>query len=437
VSWQVSSSGPAGGRCPEQQEYNAGTFIPWLESAATALTTTARNAVNTQGAQAVNGTADPIMGDRLTTGRLANRIRAIDVLRGITLALMIVVNMQIGPGKSYVQLLHASWSGFTLTDLVFPTFLFVVGTTLPFTLPKYAALGDATLLRKIATRTALIFLCGYLLYWFPFVMFDPAGHLVPAPLSQTRILGVLQRIALGYGAAALIVHYAGRVGAIVFAIIALPGYWGLMHAFGDYSLAGSAVIRFDKLVLGEAHMYHGEGVAFDPEGILSTLPAIVNVLAGYLAARFMRESGINRKTIVSLLLAGAASVALSLWWNTSFPINKKLWTSSFVLCTVGLDLWILAALSYAVPQSQERRWTYFFEVLGRNTLVIYLIAELGQVVLQGLNIGQQTLFEWLWAVGFVPWAGEKPGSLLYAVTYMLCCWTVAYVMDRRRIYVKL
>jgi predicted acyltransferase len=367
----------------------------------------------------------------------AHRYRAIDVLRGLTVALMIVVNMQVGPGKSYAPLLHASWNGLTPTDLVFPTFMFVVGTALSFTLEKYAALGEAAVLRKIATRTALIFLCGFLLYWFPFFTVDPGGHVMFAPLEHTRILGVLQRIALGYGAAALIVYYGGRAGAITFGIVALLGYWGLMHALGDYSLAGNAAIKLDKLVLGEAHMYHGEGVAFDPEGILSTLPAIVNVLAGYLAGRFVRDHGANRFTIIRLLVTAAACLILALAWNTVFPINKKLWTSSFVLCTVGVDLGVLALLIYAVPQAQERRWTYFFEVFGRNTLVIYLLSEVGQTMLYGIHVGQQSLFAWLYVGGFVPWAGDKLGSALYAVAYMLGCWAVAYGMDRKRIYIKL
>ena len=368
---------------------------------------------------------------------LAHRSRAIDVLRGLTVALMIVVNMQVGPGQSYAPLLHASWNGLTPTDLVFPTFMFVVGTALSFTLEKYAALGEAAVLRKIATRTALIFLCGYLLYWFPFFTTGPGGSLILAPVEHTRILGVLQRIALGYGAAALIVHYGGRAGAISFSVGALLGYWWLMHAFGDYSLAGNAAIKLDKLVLGEAHMYHGEGVAFDPEGILSTLPAIVNVLAGYLVGRFIRDHGVSRFTIVRLLAAAAACLLLSLWWNAVFPINKKLWTSSFVLCTVGIDLGVLAILIYAVPQAKERRWTYFFEVFGRNTLVIYLLSEVGQTMLNSIHIGQQSLFGWLYAIGFVPWAGDKLGAALYAVAYMLGCWLVAYGMDRKGIYIKL
>src|SRR5215469_13313038 len=146
--------------------------------------------------------------------RVERRFTAIDVLRGLTIALMIVVNMQIGPGSSYVPLLHAAWNGLTPTDVVFPTFMFVVGTALSFTLEKYAALGEKVVLRKIATRTALIFLAGYLLYWFPFFRFDPGGHLTLEPFAHTRILGVLQRIAIGYGAAALIVYYGGRAGAM-------------------------------------------------------------------------------------------------------------------------------------------------------------------------------------------------------------------------------
>ena len=371
------------------------------------------------------------------TRQLGARFLAIDVMRGLTLALMIIVNLQIGEGKSYTQLLHAQWDGLTLTDLVFPTFMFVVGTSLSFTLGRYERLGDAALLRKVLTRTALIFLCGYLLYWFPFFRFDATGHFVLRPISHTRIFGVLQRIALGYGAAALIVHYGKRTGAIAFSLIALLGYWWLMHSFGDYSLAGNAEIKLDKLVLGDAHMYHGEGVAFDPEGILSTLPAIVNVLAGYLAGCFVRDRGANGRALAQLLLAGAACVLLALLWNPAFPINKKLWTSSYVLCTVGIDLGVLATLIYLVPQEQKRGWTYFFEVFGRNTLVIYLLSESAEKVLHMVHIGPRSVLEWVYAAGFASWAGDKAGSLLYSVAYMLCCWAVAYAMDRKRIYIRL
>jgi predicted acyltransferase len=366
-----------------------------------------------------------------------DRSRAIDVLRGLTLALMIVVNMSISEADSYSPLLHAAWHGLTLTDVVFPTFLFVVGAALSFTLEKYQRLGDVAVLRKVCTRSALIFLCGYLLYWFPFFTIDQTGHVALMPIGQTRILGVLQRIALAYGCAALIVHFWNRRGAIVFAILALLGYWGLMYAFGDYSLTGNAALMLDKLVLGEPHMYHGEGIAFDPEGLLSTLPSIVNVLAGYLAGRFIQEKGHNYEAIAKLMMAGAICIVVALTWNSVFPINKKLWTSSYVLCTVGIDLFALAMLEYVIDLRGIRGWTYFFEVFGRNTLFIYLLSEIGNTALALTHVGNDSTFIWLYTSAFQSWAGSKNGSLVYALVFMLCCWLVAYAMDRKRIYIRL
>jgi predicted acyltransferase len=270
------------------------------------------------------------------------RSQALDVLRGLTLALMIVVNMPGSAATTYGPFLHAPWHGLTLTDLVFPTFMFVVGTALSFTLEKYQDMGDGAVLKKIFTRTALIFLCGYLLSWFPFFQLDQAGRFTLLPVADTRILGVLQRIALGYCVAALILHYWKLRGALVFSALALLGYWWIMHAFGDYTLAGIAGIKLDKLILGESHMYHGEGVAFDPEGILSTLPSIVNVLAGYCAGRIIRERGQNLDTLARLVITGGVCIAIALGWDAVFPINKKLWTSSYVMCTIGIDLVLLS-----------------------------------------------------------------------------------------------
>src|SRR5438132_8168652 len=193
-----------------------------------------------------------IVRERGAMSDMGNRFRALDVLRGLTLALMIVVNMQIGDGKSYAPLLHAGWDGLTLTDLVFPTFIFVVGTTLTFTLEKYEPLGDAAVLRKIAMRTALIFLCGYLLYWFPFFRVDGTGHVVLAPIAYTRIFGVLQRIALGYGAAALIVHYGRRAGAIGLRHSALIGYSSGMRSFPSSFVACHGAIAPNTSVPGQS-----------------------------------------------------------------------------------------------------------------------------------------------------------------------------------------
>lgn len=366
---------------------------------------------------------------------LHQRSQAIDVLRGLTVALMIMVNMPGTPETTYAPFLHAVWHGLTLTDLVFPTFMFVVGTALSFTLEKYQGMGEAAVLKKIFTRTALIFLCGFLMYWFPFFSFDGGVSLLP--FSGTRIFGVLQRIALGYCAASLILHYSGAKGAAVFALLALLGYWALMYAFGDYTLTGNAQRKLDLLVLGEAHMYHGEGVAFDPEGILSTLPSIVNVLGGYFAGRLVRRLGASYETIAKLLMAGAVLAVVALSWSSVFPLNKKLWTSSYTLITIAIDLGVLALLLYVIDLRGRRGWTGFFEVFGRNTLFIYLFSELLASLFFIIQIGGQSVFDWIYQHLFRPWAGAYSGTLLWALVYMLGCWLVGYVLDRKKIYIKL
>lgn len=371
------------------------------------------------------------------TATPGQRSIALDVMRGLTVALMITVNMSIGEGKSYGPLLHAAWHGLTLTDLVFPTFMFVVGAAMSFSLDQVAARGDGAFLRKVATRTALIFLCGYLLYWFPFLEFNTAGDLALRPIAHTRIPGVLQRIALGYGFAALILHYGKTRGALIFSAAALLGYWALMAAFGDYTLQGNAALKLDIALLGEGHLYGGEGMPFDPEGILSTLPAIVNTIAGYLAARFLRQTGIGYEALAKLLMAGVVLVIVALAWHSVFPINKKLWTSSYVLVTIGIDLCLLALLSYLIDMTGPRRWTYFFEVFGRNTLFIYLFSELLMTVMGLTHVDKRNVFDWLYEVVFAPLAGDKLGSLIYSVGFMLMCWLLAWGLDRRKIYIRL
>lgn len=369
--------------------------------------------------------------------QLQNRSRSIDVLRGMTLALMIVVNMSISDTLSYAPLLHAAWHGLTLTDVVFPTFLFAVGTSMSVTLERYQRMGQPALLKKLFTRAALIFLCGYLLYWFPFFQFDKSGQLAMLPLANTRIPGVLQRIALCYLFAALILHYMKVRGAAVFCVVALLGYWWVMWAFGDYTLNGNAALKLDRLLLGEAHLYRGEGIAFDPEGILGTLPSIVNVLAGYFAGRFVIGKGSGYESIAKLMMAGALLIVVALAWSSVFPLNKKLWTSSYVLCTAGIDLCALAMLAYAIDVRGKCSWAGFFEVFGRNTLFLYLVAEVLMAVLWLVKIGDLALFDWIYRHLFQAWAGDKNGSLLFALIFMLGCWLLGYVMDKKRIYIKL
>ena len=362
-----------------------------------------------------------------------SRNLSLDVLRGLTLALMIVVNTPGSWDALYAPLAHAAWHGYTPTDLVFPTFLFVVGAAMRLSMKKFAGQGEGQFLWTVGKRAALIFLCGYLLYWFPFLDNDFA----PIPIGGTRIMGVLQRIGLCYLFAALVVRHGGVRGAIGFGVAALLGYWWMLAAFGDLTLAGNAPRAIDLAVLGEAHMYKGEGIAFDPEGILSTLPAVVNVLAGYLAMAWLGVAGCNVCALRRMAAAAGLCLLLASLWDLVLPVNKKLWTSSYVLLTVGYDLLLLALLAWVVDIRRWRTGMHFFVVFGRNPLFIYLLSSAASTVLWRVQVGGTSLYQWLYRDGFLPWTTPKLASLLFALVFMWGCWVVAYVMDRRGVYIKL
>jgi len=369
----------------------------------------------------------------------SQRFLSLDVLRGMTVCFMIIVNTPGNSHTTYPPLLHASWNGFTPTDLVFPTFMFVVGNAMSFSMKKWESFPDSQVVWKIFKRALLIFLIGYLMYWFPFVHWNEQGHLVFNPASHTRIMGVLQRIALGYLFAGLMMRFFRPSTVYRLSVIFLFLYWLILLLFGDhadpYNMLTNAGTRLDLWVFGRDHMYHGEGVAFEPEGLLSTIAAIANVTFGYAAGRWVQEKGKTYEGLAKLLLVGALLLVLALGWDWFFPINKKLWTGSFVLLTVGIDCIILGGLIYVIDFLQRRRWTYFFEVFGKNPLFIYLLSELGATLLWFFPVGQQPLYRWLFQNIF-KYAGMYFGSFLFAISFMLFCWLIGYVLDKRRIYVR-
>ena len=355
-----------------------------------------------------------------------NRFTALDVFRGMTVCLM--------------SLLHAQWNGFTPTDLVFPSFLFAVGNSISFVLPKWKNISQASVLIKILKRTTIIFLLGFLMYWFPFVKFNPSNDLIFAPFDHTRIFGVLQRIALCYGIASLLIYYSKTKTVFIISILLLLLYWFLLLYFGNatdpFGMQTNFGFSVDKWLVGENHLYHGEGVAFDPEGLLSTLPAVSNVIGGYLAGKFIQEKGKTYEMLLKLMLVGSSLLLVSYFWNLNFPVNKKLWTSSFVTLTVGLDLLFLASIIYVIDFIKKTKWTGFFLVFGRNPLVIYILSELILIILMFLKIDSTTtVYKWIFINGFAGF-GDYTGSLLFAITVMLFCWLTGYALDKKKIYIK-
>ena len=365
------------------------------------------------------------------------RFLSLDIFRGMTICFMIIVNTPGSGAMAFSPLEHATWHGFTPTDLVFPSFLFAVGNAMSFSLDKYRELGDKAFLNKVFKRTILLFLAGYLMYWFPFFRLE-GGHVSGAPIGNTRIMGVLQRISLCYCFASLMIHYLSAKKVYFISGMLLIGYWLILLFFGDhnqpFSLLGNAGLYLDRAILGNNHLYHGENVYFDPEGILSTLPAIVNVVIGFYAGKFIQRNGKNYDTIAKLMLFGALFIFIALAWNMVFPINKKLWSSPFVLLTTGIDLMLLPALIFAVEIDGWNRfnWNRFFLVFGKNPLLIYLFSELVVVLFYMVPIGTRSnLYNSINKNSFQVIAPGPVGSLLFAICYMLLCWSFGWWLDKR------
>jgi predicted acyltransferase len=367
---------------------------------------------------------------------IPQRFTALDVFRGMTVCFMIIVNNQAG-AVPFEPLEHASWHGFTPTDLVFPSFLFAVGNAMAFTMPKFAGMGNGQVAGKIFKRTFLIFLIGYLLSWYPFVSINAAGEWIPKTIDKTRIFGVLARIALCYGIAAAMIHFLSRKAVMYTSIAILLGYWLVMYLGGDYTMLGNVGIAVDKWLVGENHMYKGEGIAFEPEGFLSTFPAAVNVVIGYFAGVLLREKGKDYEGIAKVLLYGAALMAIAYCWNYSFPINKKIWTSSYVLYTCGISLLMIGSLVYLNAKTSFRTGNYFFEVFGKNPLFIYVLSSF---IPKTFNLIRDADGRSLTTViskdFFQQIAPGSIGALLYSIALMMVCWLVGYVMDRKRVYVR-
>lgn len=376
-----------------------------------------------------------------------NRFYSLDVFRGATVALMILVN---NPGSwkyVYAPLKHASWHGCTPTDLVFPFFLFAVGNAMAFVMPK---LNTPSLFwKKVTKRFLLIFGIGLLLNWFPFVKWSE-DLLVGKPFDTLRILGVLQRIALAYFFASIIIYYFKPKGAFVAGTVILLLYWWMAWTFGDpadpYSINGYFGNAVDKAILTENHMYKGEGFPFEPEGLMSTLTSIVQVIFGYLVGDYIITKGKNHEMISNIFVAASLLLLTALIWDMSFPINKKIWTSSYVLYTTGLAMMILAVMMHFIElKGHKSTITGFFDVFGKNPLFIYVLAGVWFKTYGIMHIpdeikeGTQTFINghgWIYKYMFQPAFGDYIGSFLFAVAHIAIFWAIGKVMDKKGIYVR-
>lgn len=389
------------------------------------------------------------------------RFYSLDVFRGATVAFMILVNNPGSWSHLYGPLAHAPWHGCTPTDLVFPFFLFAVGNAMAFVLPRLEAAGTPVFLKKVFKRSILIFAIGLFLNWSPFLKWSD-GALVfrqwvdPGnPESGVRILGVLQRIAISYLFASLIVYFLKLRGAIIVSVIILFLYWILTWALGNpgdpYSLNGYFGTQIDKNILGVAHMYKGEGVPFDPEGLTSTLTSIVQVIFGYMVGNYIQKKGKTFEMLSGLFVYGSLLIFAGFAWDMSFPINKKIWTSSYVLYTTGLAIMVLSVLIYAIEfKNAKGAWSRFFDVFGKNALFVFALSGFLPKLLSlfrwvdhmdenGKNV-YTSVFPWFYEHICKPLTAftdnPKNGSLLYALCMIAFYWLIVFWMDKRKIYIK-
>ncbi len=401
---------------------------------------------------------------------MLNRLLSLDIFRGLTIALMIIVNTPGSWEFVYSPLDHAKWHGCTPTDWVFPSFLFAIGLSMRFSFKSFNYTLNQELLLKILKRTVLIYLLYIVFMQFlPFYYYDAEGVFHWGRKSPIRWFGVLPRLAICYCLASLICLTAPRKWLPYLAGLILLVYWAIMFycggtgnpygflptaeqlatmseanisAFWQSQMTTNAAYRLDYFLIGPNNMYKGEGYPFEPEGILSTLPSIVTVMLGYMVGTFIQEAKNKEFVIKRLILCGALFVAVSLLWDLVFPINKKLWTSSYVMHMAGVDMLIIAILTYILDYRGIKSWSFFFEVFGANAIMAYLVSEVPIVLALRYKITEASgkaisTYSWIYKHSFASWAGDMNGSFFFAVWWMLMCWLVLYAMYKNKIFVKI
>jgi predicted acyltransferase len=371
------------------------------------------------------------MKQALQTGRLLS----LDVMRGLTIAGMIMVN---NPGSwqyVYAPLRHAKWDGLTPTDLVFPFFMFIMGVSMFFSLRKYDFRLSPTSAGKVLKRTLLIFLVGLGLNLFGYLFRYDLFH-----LEHLRILGVLQRLALAYGLASLIGLMVNHKYILHVAAGILLAYAVLLASTSSITLSTDSIIAVtDRAILGESHMYtdtlaDGTRIAFDPEGLLSVIGSIAHVLLGFYAGKvIMNGKKDNEHIIRNLFILGTILLFAGLLLNYACPINKKIWSSTFVLTTCGLASLLLPLLIWIIDINGKRRWATFFEAFGINPLYLYV-----QAALLSTLFSVTGFHTFMYESVFAPVLGNYGGSLAWAVFFVVLNWAPGYYwLYKKQIYIKI
>jgi len=360
------------------------------------------------------------------------RLVSLDVFRGITIAGMVLVNNPGSWEHIYWPLEHARWHGWTPTDLVFPFFVFIIGVAIPLAFARRIESGGSKrdLYLKIIRRTLIIFAIGLFLNGLP-----------DFGLADYRIPGVLQRLAVCYFFASIIFLNTKVRTQIAITIGLLIFYWALVRlipapgfAAGDLTKEGSLPSYVDRVVFGP-HVW-AQARVYDPEGLLSTIPAISTALMGVLTGTWLRTEKTRYEKAAGMFVVGAVCVAIGWAWNAFFPINKALWTSSYVMFTGGLALQFLSICYWLIDIQGYRRWAKPFEVFGLNAIALYVVADLIAMLLGVVKVGGEPLGGWIYDHIFASWASPINASLAFAICFVLVCLGLMWILYQRKIFLK-
>ena len=365
----------------------------------------------------------------------SNRLVSLDAFRGLSIAGMILVNNPGSWSHVYSPLLHAEWHGWTPTDLIFPFFLFVVGVSMTFSLIPRLERGDGRrhVLRTVLKRSAIIVGLGLFMSGFP--SFDIAAMRVP---------GVLQRIGVVYLCSSLIVMHLQKRGQAITLVGLLLGYWGLMslvptpgYGAGNLSPDGNLAAYVDRAIFG-THIWRD---SWDPEGLLSTLPAIATTLTGVFTGYLLRSGREQGDITGTMFVVGWSAMIAGIIWHQFFPINKNLWTSSYVVFTSGAALHLLGSCYWLIEVKQWKRWAEPAVVFGMNAIAVFVFSGLFArilIITRWKNASGNTvsLYTWIYENLFAIWAGPRNGSLAFAVTTVLLWFWLMLLLYRKRIFIK-
>ncbi len=381
-----------------------------------------------------------------------HRLLAIDALRGITITAMILVNNPGSWSYIYSPLKHAQWHGWTITDLIFPFFLFIVGISIHISVSRQLSSGipETRVIKHAAIRMIKLILLGWFLALFYYSFTQPDYNWFEQRLNSIRFMGVLQRIGLVYFISVILALYCKTVARVVCFVSILMVYWLALTLIPYSDASGNSYIGileygnnlsawFDNTIFSEKHLYYGEAkpFAFDPEGLLSTLPAVATCLSGIVVGQWlMQASRTTQFKSKALFVTGLLFIIFAELWGAFFPINKALWTSSYVLLSSGYACAVLAALLWIIDVRSHRIWTAPFIVFGANSIAFFMFAGIIARILIIIPVAETTLKSWLYHTIYQPLLGDFNGSLAFAISFLILSYLVMLNLYQKGIFWK-